>query len=1295
MVGELPVYKIVILGDGGVGKTAFTIQVCMSAAHVLLSLLASRSNHSTRYQLVSNTFITMYDPTIEDTYRKQMIIDGRPCVVEILDTAGQEEYTALRDQWIRDGEGFIVMFSITSRSSMSRVQRLYQQIQQVRDQQTEDPQSPAASHIAHGPASLVTCLVGNKTDRTSDREVTTQEGFSLAKELNCSFFECSSYEYDQVEAPVVEVVRKLERQKANVEKAKAIKEAIVAMEAEIQPVPKPPRFFASLFRNFRAPPPQPVSTIQLSQQILLSQTMTQAVRYNKATTVKRLLALGADPNGIAGVDGSPLSTAAALGYRKMVTLLLSHRAAINARDVRGATALVLAAAEGHLTVVKLLSEEGALIDAPSSIHGTALIAATFRGHAKIVNFLVLKGANVNARGSQYGTALHTAAVVGKEDLVKILLDAGADATARDDDDRSPLHLASSLGHAGVVQLLLLRGSTGIINEVHGKYGSALDAAYANSHFTVVKVLLQFGAIESPGASWAPAFEAPKLSKQAGTVSGDGQTVNNTLSSVESSSDMRPGAVFPSNIPPPLSAGGVPEQHHGQCLGDISRPTHRNHFKIAIVCALSLEADAVEAVFDRCWEEDGERYGRAAGDTNAYTTGMIGRHHVVLVHMPSIGKGAASSVASNVRNSFKGIELALVVGVCGAAPQTPDHQEIVLGDVVISEALVQYDFGRRLPYRFVRKDSLLDNLGRPNPVIRSLLAKLRGRRSRIQLEDKLAGHLTTLQERMTDDHITYPGFEGDKLFQSTYLHQHHHTACVICSARMTDNGSPICQDALQSTCDELGCDNQMTLARSRHIVASREQKRITPRVHFGLIASGDSVIKSGLDRDALAARDGVIGFEMEGAGVWDNLPCVVIKGVCDYADSHKNKRWQNYAAATAAACMKAFLEEWITDEVSHDTRVNSWLAISQLNFVSRFRHPNLKAVASWEGLRDVYTHQVCRGGIPKPAFGDVVTHGLAAFPHIYTSFTGLGKVESIGAMIKSRPTFDEYWEEKRINPEDIEDMPMYLTASYSTGLHCEGSFKSFEVAQTPRKWLRVHATQEWHDIYRPEATDDLQRFYDYYAKGIQNGWETETPRVRLSLLGYDSSPAKTVVERPEEQWPPARQHIRRYYLDSATQSLTMAQPSATANALHDGHSLTASSDCTLFFDKYTELCGHPFVKLHMSCNSKDDFDVAVQIRKISASGEPLVSLNWTLKPEPQPNVPDVNVAKHLGQQGMLRASHHVSLCARNSEDQVPAYDHRSRQPITPGKIVPLLIPIWPVGMVFEVGEGLMLWIYLWS
>lgn len=162
------------------------------------------------------------------------------------------------------------------------------------------------------------------------------------------------------------------------------------------------------------------------------------------------------------------------------------------------------------------------------------------------------------------------------------------------------------------------------------------------------------------------------------------------------------------------------------------------------------------------------------------------------------------------------------------------------------------------------------------------------------------------------------------------------------------------------------------------------------------------------------------------------------------------------------------------------------------------------------------------------------------------------------MTNLRPLFDEYWDEKKIKTENIRDIPMYLTASYSTGLHSEGSFHTFETAQTPRKWLRIHDSQEWHDLYRAEAVDDLQKFFDFYAKGIENGWEKDTPRVRLSLLNYENSHAQKVVERPEGQWPPSGQAMVLYYLDSATRSLKSQKPAELSSTSHESHSLSDSS-----------------------------------------------------------------------------------------------------------------------------------------
>jgi predicted acyl esterase len=309
--------------------------------------------------------------------------------------------------------------------------------------------------------------------------------------------------------------------------------------------------------------------------------------------------------------------------------------------------------------------------------------------------------------------------------------------------------------------------------------------------------------------------------------------------------------------------------------------------------------------------------------------------------------------------------------------------------------------------------------------------------------------------------------------------------------------------------------------------------------------------------------------------------------------------------------------------------------------------------------------------------------------IMGGFAGLAHMEDFSKMLQEHPLYDSYWQSKAIETKNIHDIPVYFTASYSTGLHTEGSFEGFQNAATPKKWIRVHASQEWHDLYTVEANDDLQRFFDFYAKGIQNGWEKDTPPVRLTLLGFENSPAKTIVERPETKWPPARLRMEKYYLDAASKSLRPSKPDTTATTTHEGHSLTDASDFKLVFPAYTELAGRPFVKLFMSAPSHDDLDVVVQIRKLSASGEVLESLNWSPMPKPQPDVPNVNVAKHLGPQGMLRASHHISMVPRVSDDEYPSYHHRSRQPITPGEVVELLIPIWPMGVVYEAGEGLIL------
>jgi nucleoside phosphorylase len=342
------------------------------------------------------------------------------------------------------------------------------------------------------------------------------------------------------------------------------------------------------------------------------------------------------------------------------------------------------------------------------------------------------------------------------------------------------------------------------------------------------------------------------------------------------------------------------------------PRDRRDFEIAIICALELEANAVHAVFDKLWEDEGKHYRKAAGDDNSYTTGVIGDYNVVLAYMPGMGKVNASGVAASLRLSFTGIKLALIVGICGGVPSAgADGKggEIYLGDVIFSTALIQYDFGRQYPKELQTKDTIEDSLGRSSRKSRVIMGKLKTRRYRKKLQDNIAASLKEIQKEMPE--AENPGSKADMLFEPSYLHKHHNlptgttVTCDQCSAGPDD----ICEDAIKMTCEKLGCDETRLVDRHKATDAKASSEQHAPSVHFGVMGSGDTVMKSGQRRDRLAKDFGIVAFEMEGAGVWDHFPSIVVKGVCDYADSHKNKKWQMYAAATAAAGMKAFLKQW--------------------------------------------------------------------------------------------------------------------------------------------------------------------------------------------------------------------------------------------------------------------------------------------------------------------------------------------------------------------------------------------------
>eukprot|EP01137_Pigoraptor_chileana_P035234 Opistho-2@28959 len=163
-------YKLVVVGGGGVGKSALTIQ------------------------LIQNHFVDEYDPTIEDSYRKQVVIDEETCLLDILDTAGQEEYSAMRDQYMRTGEGFLCVYAITSKGSFEEIDVFREQILRVKDAD----QVPMM-------------LVGNKCDLEDDRHVSKTEGQEKAKHFSIPFLETSAKTRTNVEDAFYTLVREIRR----------------------------------------------------------------------------------------------------------------------------------------------------------------------------------------------------------------------------------------------------------------------------------------------------------------------------------------------------------------------------------------------------------------------------------------------------------------------------------------------------------------------------------------------------------------------------------------------------------------------------------------------------------------------------------------------------------------------------------------------------------------------------------------------------------------------------------------------------------------------------------------------------------------------------------------------------------------------------------------------------------------------------------------------------------------------------------------------------------------------------
>ena len=299
------------------------------------------------------------------------------------------------------------------------------------------------------------------------------------------------------------------------------------------------------------------------------------------------------------------------------------------------------------------------------------------------------------------------------------------------------------------------------------------------------------------------------------------------------------------------------------------------YHIGWICALNKELTAAMAMLD---EEHEMIAGQDPQDHNSYVLGRIHQHNVVIACTPEGVDGLvpAATVAKDMARTFPALRVGLMVGIGGGIPNLSKGIDIRLGDIVVSKpektlgGVVQYDKGKA---ENEGKFTIKGQLNQPPGLLLQTIAQLRARHA--MRPSKVPNYMKEAIERnlmMEETGFTFP-------VESDYFY------CGVCN-----------QDIEHPAAD---CEGFHTKRKRR--------KNNDPVIHYGVIASGNQVVKNAAVRDRLRDEFDAFCVEMEAAGLMNEFPCLVIRGICDYADLHKNDAWHPYAAMTAAAYAKEFLQ----------------------------------------------------------------------------------------------------------------------------------------------------------------------------------------------------------------------------------------------------------------------------------------------------------------------------------------------------------------------------------------------------
>jgi nucleoside phosphorylase len=321
------------------------------------------------------------------------------------------------------------------------------------------------------------------------------------------------------------------------------------------------------------------------------------------------------------------------------------------------------------------------------------------------------------------------------------------------------------------------------------------------------------------------------------------------------------------------------------------------YNVGWIAALPIERAAATALLDERHDEP-RGFMQHLSDTNSYSWGRMGRHNIVIASLAAgvYGTTSAATTASSMLSSLPQIRIGLLVGIGGGVARPDKDIDIRLGDVVVSQpsgptgGVVQYDLTKAKSNNIRERKGSLHS---PPEVLLHALANLQSEHritgSEIPRLLKSMWELRPLMADSTDSKpgFVHQGFENDRLFKASY----NHTQGRDCRE----------------------CKPNEEVQRGTRALTN-------PNIHYGIIASGNTLVKDAITRDKITEDVGeaCLCVEMEAAGLMNHFPCLVIRGICDYADSHKNDRWQCYASATAAAFGRELLD-YVPVKNLQDTR----------------------------------------------------------------------------------------------------------------------------------------------------------------------------------------------------------------------------------------------------------------------------------------------------------------------------------------------------------------------------------------